>query len=60
MKNEENAEKNVDVKDESRATHEREMRRLKKASELVVAEYRETNNSLQKQVSITLYTTLYT
>lgn len=38
------------LQDESRATHEREMRRLKKASELVVAEYRETNNSLQKQI----------
>lgn len=39
------------LQDETRATHERELRRLKKASELVVAEYRETNNSLQKQIS---------
>ena len=38
------------VQDESKASHERELKRLKKASELTIQEYRETNKHLQDQV----------
>jgi hypothetical protein len=42
--------------DEKSAAHEREINRIRRANQLMVKEFKETNQQLQKQVShVTLY-----